>query len=112
MREFKTTVWPEAAIRLQASFEDFKGTLLEWKEAWYFLWRLEMTFGFAHELKLREGRERGVYVDMLIKPAYKDNVQAHMKDLGYENIQSRNERVGKVDMCEVPLDMDVIEVDG
>lgn len=62
----KCRVEHEDAIRVTAHFEDFDGSLEDWKETWYTLWRYQMTFSFAYEIALQHARHNGVYVDMLV----------------------------------------------
>ena len=93
MYDEKTSV-----IRMRATFEDFDGGLEKWKESFYMVWRWQLTWNFAYSLKLNETRANGVLVDMLVKPAYRQNVLDMMKELGYQNISENTEYIGIVDM--------------
>lgn len=93
----KCKVEHEDAERVIAFFDDFDGFVDDWKAAWYELWRYQMTWGFAHEMMLRESRTNGVYVDMLIKPVYLSSLLELMENLRFREIINRNESVGLVD---------------
>lgn len=83
----------EPALRVIAHYEDFDGGIDKWKDSFYQLWRIQLTWDIAHSIYLRETRKRGVYVDLLIKPAYKEELLANMDDFGYKNIQTYDENV-------------------
>ena len=99
----------EKAIRVTASYEKFDGDLAKWKESFYTIWRYQLTWSFAYEVNLNESR-RGVFVDLLIKPAYRKNVEDMMDDLGYKEVQYDDERVGVIYRYDndIPDDIDHI----
>lgn len=86
----------ESAVRVIAHYSDFDGDLTKWKDSFYLLWRLQMTWGFAYSIEVNESRSRGVFVDLLIKPCYKDNLLGTMAEWGYENITTDSAYVGVV----------------
>ena len=85
----------EKAVRVTASYEKFDGDFAKWKESFYMIWRYQLTWNFAYEITLKESR-RGVFVDLLVKPAYKSNVADMMEDLGYKEVLYDDERVGVI----------------
>ena len=92
-------VWDEKkpALRIVAHYENFDGQLDKWKDSLYILWRYQMTWDFAYRIDVRESRSRGVYVDLLIKPTYKEEVLETMDDLGYKGIITDETFVGIID---------------
>lgn len=87
----------EKAIRVTAYYEDFDGDTERWKDSFYQLWRIHLTWGIAYSINLRESRKRGVYVDLLIKPVYKEQLLESMDDSGYKNIQTEETNVVFID---------------
>ena len=85
----------EKAIAIEATYEDFDGEINRWRESFYTIWRWQLTWSFAHRIEIRE-RRTGVYLWMLIKPAYKDNILDTMDDLGYREIKTEDVTVGLV----------------
>ncbi len=84
------------ALRILAWYEDFDGGLDRWKESFYTLWRCQLTWDFAYSITLRETRSKGVYVSLLIKPAYKDSLLDNMEDFGYRNVEVQEEPIGLI----------------
>ena len=87
------------ATRITASINNFDGNVEKWKLAFYEIWRYQMTWGFAYEIAVREGH-KGVFVDLLVKPAYAKSAQDMMYDLGYNGLTVYNEDVGLVSAWE------------
>ena len=87
----------EKAIRVTAYYEDFDGDTERWKDSFYQLWRIQLTWEIAYSINLRETRSRGVYVDLLIKPAYLEELLTNMDDFGYKNIQTEEVNVAFID---------------
>jgi hypothetical protein len=83
----------EKAIRVNAFYEDFDGDIERWKDSFYQLWRIQLTWEIAYSINLRETRSRGVYIDLLIKPAYKEQLLESMDDFGYKNIQTEETNI-------------------
>ena len=54
-----------------------------------------MTWSFAHKIEVRDSR-KGVFLDMLIKPAYRKQLLETMEDLGYKKISENTEFIGEV----------------
>ena len=86
----------QKAIRILSWYEDFDGNVDRWKDSFYTLWRWQLTYDFAYSIVLRETRAKGVYVSLLVKPAFKDCVLDTMKDLGYREIKAEDEMVGLI----------------
>ena len=85
----------EKAIAIEATYEDFDGEINRWRESFYTIWRWQLTWSFAYRIEIRE-RRTGVYLWMLIKPAYKANILDTMDDLGYREIKTEDVTVGLV----------------
>ena len=83
------------AYRMTAKYSDFDGDLQEWKDAFYELWRMEMTWSCTHDIKVIEGHN-GVFVSLLVRKAYKENVKSFMESKGYRNITVSEKNVGLV----------------
>lgn len=112
-KEVKTTLWIEdGAVRLEADGNDFEGDVAKWKDAFYQLWRYQMTWDFAYSIRVSERRETGVYVSLLIKKAYTKQVKKLLADLGYRKISEWGEHVGIVQTydIDVPEAEDMFEV--
>ena len=91
----------EKAIYVTSKLEDFDGDVQKWKDAFYELWRYQMTYSFAYKIEVKESGgsyfERKVFVDLLVRENYKDNVIDLMKTLGYQNINISEETIGIID---------------
>lgn len=83
-------------LEVRAYLNDFEWGVEEWKKSFYELWRYQLTWEFAYRFDLKENRN-GVYVDMLIKKAYRANVLDTMEALGYRNVMVSEEAVGIID---------------
>ena len=88
------------AIRVIAHLKDFNGDNDKWKWSFYQIWRYQMTWDFAYSIEVRESRANGVYVDLLIKPSYREALMDTMESLGYKDVKTYNEWVGIVWACE------------
>lgn len=112
-KEVRTTLWIEdGAVRLEADGNDFDGDVAKWKNAFYQMWRYQMTWDFAYSIKVAERRKTGVYVSLLIKKAYLRQVKEMLGDLGYKNISEWEEHVGIVQLYDIdtPEAEDMFEV--
>jgi hypothetical protein len=89
----KESIEVQEALRVTSKFSDFNGDLDKWKDSFYQLWRLQMTWNFAYQLELDETKS-GVYVSMLIKPAFEENVLVNMEGFGYRKIHTYPEKFG------------------
>ena len=98
------------AIRICSRFRDFDGDVEKWKISFYELWRLEMTWSFAYRITVEESRASGVFVSLLIREVYKDNLIETMTGLGYGNIISYEEDIGEVDAYEHDELEDIVEL--
>lgn len=112
-KEIKTTLWIEdGAFRIEASFEDFDGGLAKWKEAFYTVWRHQMTWDFAYSIELIDRRQTGVYLRMLVRKNFLKNVEDMLSELGYRQVTQSSEHVGIVQLYEIdaPEAEDLFEV--
>ena len=99
------------AIRIEARYEDFDGNLDKWKDSFYQLWRLQLTWGFAHRITLNETK-RGVFVCLLVKPVFRDNAVETMDGFGYKNIRTYHENIGEIEYpSDKLLDLGIEEVE-
>lgn len=98
-REVRTSMIIEDGVtRLTTYINDFAGDVEHWKLAFYELWRFQMGYDFAHELKLEQDGPAGdVYVSLLVKDAYKRSLLNTMHELGYGKIEECEEHIGLVD---------------
>lgn len=86
MNEAKVFMSLERATLVEAWLGDFDGDIAKWKDSFYQLWRYQMTWSFAYQIGLIE-RRNGVYVRMIVRPAYRKSLEETMPDLGYGNIK-------------------------
>lgn len=93
----KVSVEHEKAYRVTSYFNDFEGDVAEWKNAWYELWRYQMTFNMAYEMHLRDSRRNGTFVDLLIKEAYIESLTETMDGLRYGKVRVSEELIGFID---------------
>jgi len=63
-----------------------------------------MTWSYSHRIDVRESRNSGVYVSLLIWPAFEDQVVDTMKDLGFKPVVE-HETIGTIDSADLPEDM-------
>lgn len=104
----------EKAIRVVALYEDFQSAKdtdkdTEWKLAFYNIWRYQMTWDFAYEIRVGESRSNGVFVDILARPAFVDPLISTMEMWGYREIEQYPENVGLVDAYDADVDFVDIE---
>lgn len=102
----KTAMWiGDDAVRVDAFLSDFEGDVPQWKEAFYDLWRYQLTYGFAYEIKLEEtGKRDGVrfvYLSILCRKAFQKNLVTTMEELGYRNIKVSEEPVGVIQIWDI-----------
>lgn len=88
------------AVRVTAYLDDFDGNVAKWKESFYMVWRYQLTWSFAYSIDLRESRAKGVFIDLLIKPEYKNHLLETMEELGFMNVRADDVLVGIVDASE------------
>ena len=84
------------AVYITASLNDFDGDVPKWKEAFYELWRYQMTWDYAWQITVNESRSDGVYVRIIASPAYKKNLVDLMEYIGYRNITVADTFIGEV----------------
>lgn len=115
-------VYKEEAYRVIAHYSEFDPKMFNsdckdedklscWKFAFYELWRYQMTWSMAYEIAVRESRKNGVFVDVLVKPSFKDNLVETMKGLGFTDVDSYKSSVGVVASHEAPDLVDTIVVE-
>lgn len=78
------------ALKIRAPYEDFNGGDQEWQLAFYQLWRYQLTFEFAYNIKVWEYSDNTLEVVMIIHPVYKESVLGLMQDLGYRNVKTED----------------------
>ncbi len=104
-KEVKTTMWiQDDAVRLEAYFEDFKGSVDDWKIAFYEVWRYQMYYTFAYSITVEEKNDSSVYMSLLVKKAYLKNAKMLLKDIGCRNVQEQEEHIGLVQLYYVDDD--------
>ena len=103
----------QKAVRVTASLESFDGDVYKWKDSFYQIWRYQLTYRFAYKIDLAESSKSGVYLTMVIKPAYKSNLLDIMDDLGYCKVKTEEENIGVIDASDAFLDqfIDVVIVE-
>ena len=79
MKKATVNVYAEDVVCIYANLDNFDGGLTEWKDSIYQLFRYNMTFDFAHRIDVREGRENGVYVYLVIRPAFQESLMNTMR---------------------------------
>lgn len=104
----KIEVEKRKAVRIIAYYEDFdpKGwnsTATEdqksecWKLAFYEMWRMQMTWGYAYEIEARESRQNGVHISICVKEGYAKNAKDTMEAIGFRDVRSYEEYVAVTD---------------
>ena len=101
-------IFTEKAYRFTAKFADFDGDVEKWRNAFYEVWRHQLTYNFAYEIELRENRS-GVFLSMLVREAYKDNAEG-LSELGY-HFAIYEETAGIVEGYDLPDDVECLFVD-
>ena len=97
----------EKAIRVESNFEDFDGDIERWRNSFYTIWRYQLTWDFAYRITVIE-RRSGVYVSLLIKPVFKEDVLGMMEDLGYQNVTTEDCNVAFISSYDVQNVEDII----
>lgn len=102
-KEIRTTLWVEDGVtRVRAYITDFVQDFgSTWKGSFYELWRYQMTWNFAYEIKVHETSDKDVCVSMLVKNAYLKNVLDTMESLGYRNVQIEEEHIGIIQIYDI-----------
>lgn len=101
-------IFTEKAYRFTASFEKFDGDVEEWKQAFYEVWRHQLTYNFAYEIELRENRS-GVFLSMLVRESFKEQAKG-LEELGYQ-FTIDEETAGIVEGYDLPDDVECLFVD-
>lgn len=107
--EKRVPIYGEDAVRVTANYKDFDGNISQWRDTFYELWRYQMTWSFAYEIEVIEGRD-GVFVSILSKPDFEKNIVETMGALGYGNVKHYAEKVGVVESLDVG-DYDTVVID-
>ena len=103
-KNVKIDVWEENSFLMTASYEDFDGNILRWRESFYEIWRYQMTWDFAIDIEVAESRRRGLFVRLRVKPSFKEDAEHMLEDLGYRNVEVTEEKIGVVETYDVPED--------
>lgn len=101
-------IYTEKAYRFTATFEAFGGDVEKWKQAFYEVWRHQLTYSFAYEIELRENRS-GVFLSMLVREAYKEQAEG-LSELGY-HFSIDEETAGVINDYDLPDDVECIFVE-
>lgn len=101
-------VFKEKAYRFIAKYADFDGNLETWRNAFYEVWRHQLTYSFAYEIELRENRS-GVFLSMLVRESFKEQAEG-LSDLGY-HFSIDEEYAGVINDYELPDDVECVFVD-
>lgn len=101
-------IFKEKAFRFTASFEKFDGDVASWKEAFYEVWRHQLTYNFAYEIELRENRN-GVFLSMLVRESFKESAEG-LSEYGYE-FSISEETAGVVNDYDLPDDIECLFVE-
>lgn len=109
-KEVKTSVWIEEGLYVTAYLDDFGGSVSEWKNAVYEIFRYNMTWSFAYQIDVRESRNYGVFVSMHCNPNYEKNILNMMEDLKFRNVRAEREDVAVVETYDFPDDLTVMFV--
>lgn len=101
-------IFNEQAYRFTARFEDFDGDVQAWKDAFYEVWRHQLTYNFAYEIELRENRS-GVFLSMLVRESFKEQAKG-FDEYGYK-FSIDEETAGIVNDYELPDDIECLFVE-
>lgn len=119
----KTSFYFENSITVRTWFKDFKpenitefitdnrSKLELWKYSIYELYRYQLSFEYAYSINIRETRRSGVYVMLVIKPAFNTSVLGLLETLGFTNIETENTKTAIIDGYELPENVDAIEIE-
>ncbi len=112
-KKARVNVYAEDAAHITARLEEFDGDVAKWKNSVYELFRYDMTYSFAHKIDVGESRKGGVFVSLIIKPAFEESVKETMGDLGFRNLNVYHEDIGTIECTELPDDMlfDYVKID-
>ena len=98
-------IYTEKAYRFTATFESFDGNGETWRNAFYEVWRHQLTYNFAYEIELRENRS-GVFLSMLVRESFKEQAEG-LSELGYQ-FSIDEETAGVINDYELPDDVECI----
>lgn len=87
----------EKATQIIAYLEDFDGDVAAWKNAFYELWRWQMCWNYAYTIEVMESRKSGVFVCLVVRNGYLNDVLSAMEELGYRNVMTFDEQIALVD---------------
>ncbi len=104
-KKARVDVYMKDAVYIASYLNDFDGSVQDWKNAVYEIFRWDMTYGFAHQIDVKESCSSGVFVYIIAKPSYEKNILETMEDLGFRNTISRHEDIGTIECTEFPEDM-------
>ena len=107
----------KTAYRITASFEDFDGDLQKWKDTFYELWRVQLTWEPAYNITLIDRRchsDHGwaVNLDVLVKESFKKQTLEWMEQHGYRNLYVCEQTVGLVSAYDEGIeDIDYLDIE-
>ena len=87
----------EKAIRVLAFRKNFVGDSQQWQDAFYKLWQYQQVYEFAHKIIMDENAGDKEYVNMIIRPAFKDVLKMTMESFGYRCISFSEETIASID---------------
>lgn len=80
----------EDAVRVDVFYSDFDGDIEQWKDAFYQVWRYQLTWNFAYSIQLMETRRAGVCMCIYSRKDFRDNVTELLTSLGCRNINEED----------------------
>jgi hypothetical protein len=101
-------IFKEKAFRFKAKFEEFSGDLAKWRDAFYEVWRHQLTYSFAYEIELRENNA-GVYLSMLVRESFKEQAKG-LEELGY-HFTITEETAGVINDYDLPDDVESLFIE-
>lgn len=101
-------IYTEKAYRFTATYESFDGNGETWRNAFYEVWRHQLTYSFAYEIELRENRS-GVFLSMLVRESFKEQAEG-LSELGYK-FSVCEETAGVINDYDLPDDVECIFVE-
>ena len=104
-KKARVNVYAEEAVTIYAYWKDFDGDIQKWKNSIYEMFCWDMTCGYAHDILVYESNKCGVYIRLIIKPAFEDAVLGTMDSLGFKELKVTHDGVGAIECTDLPEDM-------
>ena len=83
-------------IEVRTKLSDFDGNVEKWKYNFYEIWRYQMTWSFAYEIRVHELHGGDVELLIIAKPSYKENILSMLEGLDYKNVIVEDISIGEV----------------